>query len=308
MTKLSVAILVLVALSGCATKEGISLPTSKPSQDDVSDFNRRNAPTATTSTPSAAQAKDTVKTSSIPEVAGPRLIVVGNAMALTVFDEATLNQRYDNYLKQLGGKTPAFTREWYLATSAGQTSAKYSGVTGIYTRFYRAEIPKDLVRQISFASAFGTFMAGTSADLVAVQVLPGYGAWLTHVLCSEKDPAYSACEAQYRQGIYQSSDGREVDNTLKLVENGAIIDPATFKKATSAPPPKSATPATSQATPASVAPTTPPPTGAQQTTSTGTTPSRDEAAQLQKLKELLDKGLITQEEYERKRKEILDRL
>ena len=308
MTKLIVAILVLVALSGCATKEGISLPTSKPSQDDVSDFNRRNAPTANTPTPSAAQAKDTVKTSSIPEVAGPRLIVVGNAMALTVFDEATLNQRYDNYLKQLGGKTPAFTREWYLATSAGQTSAKYSGVTGIYTRFYRAEIPKDLVRQISFASAFGTFMAGTSADLVAVQVLPGYGAWLTHVLCSEKDPAYSACEAQYRQGIYQSSDGREVDNTLKLVENGAIIDPATFKKATSAPPPKSATPATSQATPASVAPTTPPPTGAQQTTSTGTTPSRDEAAQLQKLKELLDKGLITQEEYERKRKEILDRL
>ena len=308
MTKRIVAILVLVALSGCATKEGISLPTSKPSQDDVSDFNRRNAPTAGTPTPSAAQAKDAVTTSSIPEVAGPRLIVVGNAMALTVFDETTLNQRYDNYLKQLGGKTPAFTREWYLATSAGQTSAKYSGVTGIYTRFYRAEIPKDLVRQISFASAFGTFMAGTSADLVAVQVLPGYGAWVTHVLCSEKDPAYSACEAQYRQGIYQSSDGREVDNTLKLVENGAIVDPATFKKANSAPPPKTATLAASQTTPASVAPSPRPPPAAQQTTSTGMTPSRDEASQLQKLKELLDKGLITQEEYERKRKEILDRL
>jgi hypothetical protein len=36
--------------------------------------------------------------------------------------------------------------------------------------------------------------------------------------------------------------------------------------------------------------------------------ARDEAMQLQKLKELRDKGLITQEEYERKRKEILDRL
>jgi hypothetical protein len=228
-------------------------------------------------------------------------------MALTVFDEATLNQRYDNYLKQLGGKPPTFTREWYLATSAGQTSAKYSGVTGIYTRFYRAEIPKDLVRQISFASAFGTFMAGTSADLVAVQVLPGYGAWITHVLCSEKDPVYSACEAQYRQGIYQSSDGREVDNTLKLVEGGAMIDTSTFKKATGIAPANTATRVTPQL-PASAAPSPVPTPVGQQTTSTNASASRDEGAQLQKLKEIFDKRLITQEEYERKRKEILDRL
>ena len=308
MIRLLVAILALAALSGCATKEGISLPTSKPTQDDVSDFNRRNAPATSTTAPSSPQGKDTVKTSIIPDVSGPRLIVVGNAMALTVFDEATLNQRYDNYLKQLDGKNPAFTREWYLATSAGQTSAKYSGVTGIYTRFYRAEIPKDLVRQISFASAFGTFMAGTSADLIAVQVLPGYGTWVTHVLCSEKDPTYSACEAQYRQGIYQSSDGREVDNTLKLVEGGAIIDPSTFKKATSVAAPSTAT-RTAPPAPASAAPAPPPPLAAtQQAPSPSTGPTRDEAAQLQKLKELLDKGLITQDEYERKRKEILDRL
>jgi hypothetical protein len=36
--------------------------------------------------------------------------------------------------------------------------------------------------------------------------------------------------------------------------------------------------------------------------------ARDEAAQLQKLRELLDRGLISQAEYEKKRKEILDRL
>ena len=230
MTKLFFALLALAVFSGCATKEGIALPTSKPTQDDVGDFNRRNTPPSNAAPPTSASSKETVKTSLIPDVQGPRLIVVGNAMALTVFDEATLNQRYDNYLKQIGTKTPAFTREWYLATSAGQTSAKYSGITGIYTRFYRAQVPKDLVRQISFASAFGTFMAGTSADLVVVQVLPGYGAWITHVLCSEKDPNYSACEDQYRRGIYQSSDGREVDNTLKLVDGGGTIDPFTFRK------------------------------------------------------------------------------
>ena len=36
--------------------------------------------------------------------------------------------------------------------------------------------------------------------------------------------------------------------------------------------------------------------------------ARDEAAQLQKIKELRDRGLITQEEYDQKRKEILDKL
>lgn len=35
---------------------------------------------------------------------------------------------------------------------------------------------------------------------------------------------------------------------------------------------------------------------------------RDEATQLQKLRELRDKGLITESEYDKKRKEILDRL
>jgi hypothetical protein len=304
MTRLLFVLLALAALAGCATKEGIALPTSKPTQNDVGDFNRRNAPSSSSTGPTAPLAREAVKSSLIPDVSGPRLIVVGNAMALTVFDEATLNQRYDNYLKQLGAKTPAFSREWYLSTSAGQTSAKYSGVTGIYTRFYRAEVPIDLVRQIGFASAFGTFMAGTSADLVVAQVLPGYGSWITHVLCSEKDPNYSSCEAQYRHGIYQPSDGREVDTTLMLVDGGGVIDPSTFKKAGTVAAPAAATQARPTAAPAA------PPSASSPSAQQPPPPitSRDEAAQLLKLKELLDKGLITQEEYERKRKEILDRL
>lgn len=312
--KLIVALLLVAGLSGCATKEGIALPTSKPTQADVGDFNRRNTPSPNAATPTASPSKDAVKTSLLPDVQGPRLIVVGNAMALTVFDEPTLNQRYDNYLKQIGAKTPVFTREWYLATGSGQTSVKYSGVTGIYTRFYRTEIPKDLVRQIGFASAFGTFMAGTSADLVVAQVLPGYGTWITHVLCSEKDPNYAVCESQYRQGIYQSSDGREVDTTLKLVDGGGIIDPSTFRKAGRLYAPNDQVqpkPASAQPTPTPASGVAPPPLAppaAQLPSSSNPAPLRDEAGQLQKLKELLDKGLITQEEYERKRKEILDRL
>jgi hypothetical protein len=182
-------------------------------------------------------------------------------------------------------------------------------------------------------------MAGTSADLIVVQLLPGYGSWVTHVLCSEKDPNYSACEDQYRRGLYQSSDGREVDTTLKLVDGGGVIDPSTFKKADavaapavmqdtpavapavvapSAPPPSPPVIAPVQPAPATTPPATAPApapvpavapaSAAAPTPAIAPTPTRDEAAQLQKLKELLDKGLITQDEYERKRKDILDRL
>ena len=37
-------------------------------------------------------------------------------------------------------------------------------------------------------------------------------------------------------------------------------------------------------------------------------PGRDEAVQLEKLRELRDKGLVSPDEYERKRKEIIDRM
>lgn len=55
-----------------------------------------------------------------------------------------------------------------------------------------------------------------------------------------------------------------------------------------------------------VAPASPPTAAAPATRQTSS--GKDEAAQLQILKELRDKGLITEEEYEKKRKEILDRL
>ncbi len=67
------------------------------------------------------------------------------------------------------------------------------------------------------------------------------------------------------------------------------------------PPPARAAEPPKPATPTPVAPT-----AASQPVSPPV--SRDEATQLQKLKELREKGLISEDEYASKRKEILDRL
>ena len=65
-----------------------------------------------------------------------------------------------------------------------------------------------------------------------------------------------------------------------------------------------ATPAAAPAQPVRQAPPAEPSGGPAPTAA----PMRDEATQLQKLRELRDKGLITEDEYQKKRKEILERL
>ena len=235
MRTLLAIIAALLTLSGCATREGIALPTTRPSKDDVADFNKRNDPAqipAPTVGPAPVASREPVKSMLIPEPEGAKVIIVGNVMAFEAFDAAVLNQRYDVYLKRMtdASKQPNFSREWYSATSAGETSVKFSGVTGLYSRFYRAEVPNDIAKSINFSSSFGTFMVGSSGDLVAAQISPRTGTWVTHVLCSEKDPAFSACESQYKVGVYQGVDGRQIDDKLQVVTGGTQIDTVTFKK------------------------------------------------------------------------------
>ncbi len=102
----------------------------------------------------------------------------------------------------------------------------------------------------------------------------------------------------------EKSKQREVYKTCMEARGYRVLPPA--DQAAAAPQTTGPQP-TLQAVPP------PPPPATQQTspppTSTTTSSSnRDEAAQLQKLKELRDKGLISDDEYQRKRKEILDRL
>lgn len=141
-----------ILMAGCATKEGIKFPSgSGPTKEAVEDFQKRNSAPQTSSQASELP-KDTLRTTLIPDPEGPRMIIIGNVMALTVFDDKKLGSRYDNYLKQIEARsgTPGFSREWYVATSGGETAVKIGGVTGVYSRFFKAEIPNDLIRQISF--------------------------------------------------------------------------------------------------------------------------------------------------------------
>jgi hypothetical protein len=93
-----------------------------------------------------------------------------------------------------------------------------------------------------------------------------------------------------------------LENHCGLLPND--VSPGTPATAGATPPPAAVQPtapskSVAQSAPAIALPATPP--AVNNTT-------RDEATSLQKLKELRDKGLISQDEYEKKRREILDRL
>lgn len=312
-------LVVAIISAGCVTKQGISLPTGTgPTKENIEDFAKRNsAPPA--QSPVRDLSRETLKTGLVPDSKGPKVIIIGNVMALTTFDEPTLNSRYDIYLKNLEarGASPTFTREWYLGTSAGETAVKFAGITGIYHRYFKAEIPKDLVRQITFASGFGSFMAGTSGDLVSAERTSESGTWITRLLCSEKSPDYSPCEKQYSTGVYQGIDGREIDNSMQVVEGGKVINPLTFMIGSRSGPQVPVTPSAAPAAPLPLSVPTPV-TALTPADATAPTPGpvsppvgtkqKDVAAQLEKLNELRAKGLITEAEYQKKRTEILDSL
>lgn len=225
MRHITFVLAVLSMLAGC-TKQGLVLSETRPTERDVAEFNARNS---TAPTAMSAPAGTGLRTAMIPAADGPRVIIIGNVMALTAMDAKKLSRHFDDRYGTIV-RTPGhpLTRDWYLATGAGATAVKIGGVTGLYTRSIGADVPSDLVDKIRFASAFWTMMVGTSGDLVAVEN-SAYGIWVTRLLCGKGDPDYSRCAARYRHGSYQAIDGREIDATYRVLDQGSRIDRDTYQ-------------------------------------------------------------------------------
>lgn len=128
------------------------------------------------------------------------------------------------------------------------------------------------------------------------------GAFLLGMTIVGAPVAFEMEKAKQRE-VYKSCMEAKGYRILPPNDQAAISTPASNPPGTPQP---ALTPPAPVPKPAVISPTTPP------TAAAPATPQplsgKDEAAQLQKLKELRDKGLITEEEYGKKRKEILDRL
>jgi hypothetical protein len=161
-----------------------------------------------------------------------RLIIIGNTLALHAGDKATSHKRYDAYEASLtAAKFPVLMeRDWFVAHSAGYAAIKYWGVSGVMSRWMYAEVPKEMKERIEFPSEMMSSVLGISTDLVAAEQKEKGGIWITRVLCAKKQRDFEECSKKYAKGLFRESDGKEIDASWELVENGAQIDLRTFQK------------------------------------------------------------------------------
>jgi hypothetical protein len=161
-----------------------------------------------------------------------KLIIIGNTLALHRSDKAKSHKRYDAYEASLmAAKLPVrMKRDWFIANSAGYAAIKYWGVSGMMSKWMYAEVSKEMSKRISFPSEIMSSTLGISTDLVAAKQKEGGGIWITRVLCRKKHKNFDKCSSKYAKGLFRESDGKEIDASLELIEDGTQIDLITFKK------------------------------------------------------------------------------
>jgi hypothetical protein len=249
---LSVAgICIAILLSGCAiTRDGDKITSTRPARAEgeihkaISNVKTSSPQSAATAgTPKTAKEEagreignNEVKKAAPSDEAKPdakaKLIVIGNTLAFNPSTKATSHKRYDAYEKSLtAAKLPVLmNRDWFVANSAGYTAVKYWGVAGVMSKSKYAEVSREMKKKINFPSEIMASTLGTSTDLVAAEQNDVSGIWITRVLCAKRHKNFNKCSDKYAKGLFRTSDGKEVDASLEVVENGEQIDLVTFKK------------------------------------------------------------------------------
>jgi hypothetical protein len=93
----------------------------------------------------------------------------------------------------------------------------------------RMLVPTDLAGETRFASAAGSFLIGTTGDLVAAKLDVDGLLWLDRILCKD-DSAYHACAGDYERGIFDENTGRELDRDRTLKPNGRAVSIDTYRR------------------------------------------------------------------------------
>jgi hypothetical protein len=161
----------------------------------------------------------------------PGLLLVGTTGPFRAVDAKDRDSLYAQYLKAADiwhpGQPALMTKEQLSEKLAGWASVQTWGIPGVMSMRARVLVPSDTVKDTQFASAGGSFMFGTTGDLIAARSDDDGIVWLKRVLC--KDTAgYGACAQQYRSGFFDANTGQELDKNRKPKPGGARIDTTTY--------------------------------------------------------------------------------
>jgi hypothetical protein len=163
----------------------------------------------------------------------PGILVIGTTGPLRSIEDKDGDGFYAAYLRaseQWHPGVPAVMSEaTFLRRLSGWASIQIAGIPGIGSIRMRMLVPTDLVRDTRFASAAGSFLVGTTGDLVAAKLDVDGLLWLDRVLCKD-DGSYHTCAENYEKGIYDENTGQELNRERKPKPNGRLVDTESYRK------------------------------------------------------------------------------
>lgn len=224
MNKIAIVLLaVSSALAGCAvTRDGVRVGTGgAPSQGQADQVRAQLESSAKTHAAKAAAE------GALDGDIKPGVIMVGTLGPLREADEETLRKGYKKgYLKGAEmwhpGKPPALSEDDFVAQVRGWTTVETFSIPGVMNSRHPALVPRRF--DGDFASTFGSFMLGTTGDLVVAKTNDDAAYLLTQVLCKGDAPAYRDCAAKYERGRFDANTGDELGSDMKPKNNGVAIN------------------------------------------------------------------------------------
>jgi hypothetical protein len=163
----------------------------------------------------------------------PGILVIGTTGPFRAIEPKDRDKYYGSYLKAAEqwhpGEPASMDGATFRDRLAGWASVQISGIPGIvYTRV-RLLVPTDVAHEAQFASSAGSFLIGTTGDLVVGKGDRDGLVWLERVLCRD-DGTYRTCAKDFQAGIFDENTGQELGKDLKPKENGRQVDVASYRK------------------------------------------------------------------------------
>lgn len=229
MKKILLTVGCLWMIGGCAvSKDGISVARRPPDANKVAqvrDQLQQNADISASTTSGVDEPSANKRQLGI--------LVIGTTGPLRSMEDKDRDGFYAAYLKAAErwhpGLPAALSETQFQQKLVGWASVQISGIPGIVSTRMRVLVPANLAHDTRFASAAGSFLVGTTGDLVAAKGDVDGLLWLDRVLCQD-DSTYHACARDYEKGIFDENTGQELDRDRKPKANGRAVNIASYRK------------------------------------------------------------------------------
>jgi hypothetical protein len=219
-----------IVASGCSvTADGIGPAHRAPEANKVSKIKAQLQENAESSTAKQPSSEDPTGAN-----AQPGILVIGTTGPLRPIEDKDRSGFYAAYIKAAGqwhpGEPPSMDAAAFQDRLAGWASIQTFGIPGIGGTRLRMLVPSNVVHEAQFASVAGSFLFGSTGDLVVARSDHDGLLWLERVLCRD-DSSYHVCAKSYQAGVFDENTGQALGRDRKPKEYGGSVDVVTYVKA-----------------------------------------------------------------------------